>query len=183
MFGIHNTQLFDQIRRFLNIFFTFCPKSNTIWIPYKDDDNDGKVDGTDIPEDNLKALFWNGRDWVRDFDTTIDKINNLAKFNTSHLTTFGLFIAKDLDDVVVYPNPFKSEGHNVIRFEMLTDDVTIRIYNIAGELVRIEEDITTGYFDWDAKNDSGEKVVSGVYIYIITDDEGRIKKGKLAIIR
>jgi hypothetical protein len=33
------------------------------------------------------------------------------------------------------------------------------------------------------KNDSGEKVASGVYIYVITDDEGRIKKGKIAIIR
>jgi flagellar hook assembly protein FlgD len=93
-------------------------------------------------------------------------------------------IAQNLENVVVYPNPFKpSKGHTEIRFERLTKNVTIRIYNIAGELVRLEENIITGFFDWDVKNDSGEKVASGVYIYVITDDEGRIKKGKIAIIR
>lgn len=47
---------------------------------------------------------------------------------------------------------------------------------MAGELARMEEDINTGAWEWDVKNDSGEKVASGVYIFVITDDEGRIKK-------
>jgi hypothetical protein len=162
-------------------------KVATIWIPYEDrNPNDGVVDGTEIKEDTLKVFFWNGRAWVRDFDTVVDAINNLCKINTTHLTTFGIFsmIAQNLENVVVYPNPFKpSKGHIKIRFEGLTENVTIRIYNIAGELVKSEENIITGFFDWDVKNDSGEKVASGVYIYVITDDEGRIKKGKIAIIR
>ncbi|MDI6704535.1 MAG: peptidoglycan DD-metalloendopeptidase family protein, partial [bacterium] len=161
-------------------------KFATISIPYKDENNDGLVDGTEIKEDTLKVFFLNGRAWVRDFDTKVYPINNLCKVNTTHLTTFGIFsmIAQNLEDVVVYPNPFKpSKGHTEIRFERLTENVTIRIYNIAGELVRMEENIITGFFDWDAKNDYGKNVASGVYIYVIIDNEGRIKKGKIAIIR
>jgi flagellar hook assembly protein FlgD len=61
--------------------------------------------------------------------------------------------------------------------------VTIRIYNIAGELIRKEEDIDTGYFHWDTKNEDNKEVASGVYIYVITNKKGNIKKGKIAIIR
>jgi hypothetical protein len=167
--------------RFLN------NKMATIWIPYKDENpNDGVIDGTKIKEHSLKVFFFDGRAWVRDFETEIDAINNIAKLNTPHLTIFGLFgvIAPNLEDVIVYPNPFKpSRGDTKIRFERLTKNVTIRIYNIAGELVKMEKNILTGFFDWDAKNDSGEKVASGIYIYVITDNEGGIKKGKIAIIR
>jgi flagellar hook assembly protein FlgD len=67
--------------------------------------------------------------------------------------------------------------------QRLPENVTIRIYNIAGELIMIEENINSGFFNWNAKNEAGEKVASGVYIYIITDDKGGIKKGKIAIIR
>jgi hypothetical protein len=103
-------------------------KVATIWIPYEDrNPNDGVVDGTEIKEDTLKVFFWNGRAWVRDFDTVVDAINNLCKINTTHLTTFGIFsmIAQNLENVVVYPNPFKpSKGHIKIRFEGLTENVT-----------------------------------------------------------
>lgn len=161
-------------------------KMATIWIPYKDEDNNSIVDGTEIKESSLKVFFLRGSDWIRDFETEIDAVNNLAKLNTPHLTIFGLFgmIAQNLDDVVVYPNPFKpNRGDTEIRFERLTENVTLRIYNIAGELVRIQEDITTGYFDWDATNDSGEKLASGVYLYVITNSEGRIRKGKISILK
>jgi hypothetical protein len=87
-------------------------------------------------------------------------------------------------NIVVYPNPFKPKlGHTAIRFEQLPENVTIRIYNIAGELIRREENITTGLFSWDVTNQHNEKVATGVYIYIITDNKGGIKKGKIAIIR
>ncbi|MEK7814052.1 MAG: T9SS type A sorting domain-containing protein [Candidatus Desantisbacteria bacterium] len=104
--------------------------------------------------------------------------------NTAIVTIIVGNFGSDLTGVVVYPNPFKlNRGDTEVRFERLTKNVTIRIYNIAGELVRREENITNSFFNWDLTNGYGEKVSSGVYIYVITDDEKRIKKGKIAIIR
>lgn len=84
-----------------------------------------------------------------------------------------------------YPNPFMPvKGHTKIRFNLvnLSKNASIEIYNIAGERIMKKENITCGFFDWDTKNDSGDNVASGIYIYLIKDDEGK-KKGKLGIIK
>ena len=86
-------------------------------------------------------------------------------------------------DVVIYPNPFRPGEDTVMRFEGLPENASIRIYNIAGELVRSKEDITTGLFSWDATNDKEKKVASGVYIYVIKDAKGKVERGKIAVIR
>ena len=36
---------------------------------------------------------------------------------------------------------------------------------------------------WDGKNNAGNHVSSGVYIYVTTDKYGSLKKGKIAILR
>lgn len=101
-----------------------------------------------------------------------------------------------LADVVVYPNPFKADKHNVITFghpkdqqKRLPEIAEIRIYNIAGELVKTirepdDDGVSDGIATWYADNNSGKKVASGVYIYTITSpytDKRCI--GKIAIIR
>lgn len=152
-------------------------------IPYRDDDNNGMVDGTNIPEERLMVNLYNGSVW-EELPTTIDSTRNIATGTTTHLTLFGIFgsVAPDLEDVLVYPNPFRpAEG--TIKFSNLTKHTTIRIYNPAGELVRIEEDINTGIWEWDGENDSEEPVAPGGYIYIITNDEGEKRTGKIILIR
>ena len=49
-----------------------------------------------------------------------------------------------------------------------TCKIVVRIYNVAGDLVKeiIDDSATAGqynYFDWDGKNTSGDAVASGVY--------------------
>lgn len=87
--------------------------------------------------------------------------------------------------IVVWPNPFvPSRGHTEITFKGA--DViysTIKIYDIAGELVRtIKETEGIDTITWDATNDRGKPVASGIYIYCSKDS---IEKdiGKIAIIR
>jgi len=79
------------------------------------------------------------------------------------------------EEVYNYPNPAKS-GSTRIRYYCGYSDpeAEIRIYNIAGELVRkvrdseIEEAGAFVYkFLWNCKNNSGKEVASGVYIYIV----------------
>ena len=96
---------------------------------------------------------------------------------------FAIYDRLNLDDIVIYPNPFRPGEHPVMIFEGLPENASIRIYNIAGELVRSKEDITTGFFCWYAKNDKEKKVASGVYIYVIKDAKGKIERGKIAVIR
>ena len=72
-----------------------------------------------------------------------------------------------------FPNPFNPETW--IPYQLATDsDITIRIYNTSGHVVRT---LFTGYqisgyylsrskaAYWDGRNEIGEQVASGVYIY------------------
>ncbi|MAF12857.1 hypothetical protein CMK11_20600 [Candidatus Poribacteria bacterium] len=80
-----------------------------------------------------------------------------------------------------YPNPFNPETW--IPFELAEDaDATIRIYGMAGRLVRTLElgaramGEYTSRADaayWDGANSYGERVASGVYVYELTAGEDR----------
>ncbi|MCJ7645518.1 hypothetical protein MUO65_01220 [bacterium] len=72
-------------------------------------------------------------------------------------------------------------------------DKSIGIYNLAGEMVLSVEGSSIymdkwyddGYvykYQWDGRNDSGERVASGIYVYVVNAD-GNMKKGKLAVIK
>jgi len=96
--------------------------------------------------------------------------------------SFAKVEAPGLDEVTIYPNPFRPGKDGELIFKDLPKDSTIRIYNIAGELVRLGEDKSTGLFSWDGTNDKGRKVTGGVYIYLIKDGKGKTKRGKIAVI-
>ena len=36
---------------------------------------------------------------------------------------------------------------------------------------------------WDLKNDMGDKVASGIYVYVVTDAAGDKARGKVAVIK
>ncbi|MBN1383524.1 MAG: SBBP repeat-containing protein [Elusimicrobia bacterium] len=106
------------------------------------------------------------------------------------------------ENVYAYPNPVQC--HNgvtkvTIKYKTLNlnHSATIKIYNIAGELVREVADteiqknaVSSGgcKFEWNMKNEDNDGVASGVYIYILeltelsTGEEAMVKK-KIAIIR
>jgi flagellar hook assembly protein FlgD len=60
---------------------------------------------------------------------------------------------------------------------------TIKIYTIMGELVaQLESDSQGNDVRWDVRNEDGDNVASGVYIYQIKNSYSE-KRGKLIIIR
>ncbi|MEK7274144.1 MAG: gliding motility-associated C-terminal domain-containing protein, partial [Candidatus Desantisbacteria bacterium] len=63
-----------------------------------------------------------------------------------------------------------------------TGMVDIKIYNIAGELVRDESIHATGNWTWNARNNDNEPVASGIYIYLMTNEKDKAV-GKIAVIR
>lgn len=96
-----------------------------------------------------------------------------------------LSAAANLDTLNVYPNPVRRyQGANQVTFDNLTPQVRIRIYNAAGTLVReVQQTLGGNSYQWDLKNASGRDVASGVYVYLLTNDAGEKKSGKIAVIR
>ena len=164
-------------------------KEIEIRLQYKDTNNDNRVDDKDIINTKLMLYTYNTltSKWEKVTGSVIDTNNKLLTIKTNHLSYYGIFavLQNDLSVSHVYPNPYKpSIGHTKIYFANLTSRTKVQIYNTAGELVyEDEKDTPTGELTWDVKNNKAENVASGVYMYMITNNAGQAKKGKLAIIR
>jgi hypothetical protein len=161
---------------------------------------DGIVDGTTVNAADLTILYYDEqrREWKEIENVNgvkggcVEKAGNSANPGSvsaivRHFTLFGVFYysAKEtLDDILVYPNPFKPcRGHEKITFDGLTQNARVRIYTITGRGVDEVLSDGMGKAEWDVTTGSGETVASGVYLYCITDDRGHRKTGKLAVLR
>ncbi len=95
-----------------------------------------------------------------------------------------LFTAKNLDAVHTFPNPYRMgvdpEG---ITFADLPAECEIRILTVAGQSVRLlYEENGDGGLVWDGRDEAGELVPGGIYLYRVTAG-GKVHLGKLAIVR
>jgi len=99
--------------------------------------------------------------------------------------------APNVENVIVVPNPYDGRerwdqpGTNRIQFMRVPANVRVRVYTMAGDLVRelAKKDPTSGNMDWDLKNQNGQEVASGIYIYHVLSEEGYESKGHFVIIR
>lgn len=127
---------------------------------------------------------------------SVDVVNNSVTAEVEYFSVFriGLY-APTLANFSVWPNPFKdndgikengeiSKGvpYAVMTFQGVTK---VQIYTIAGELVRESRDneISSGGWPWDLKNDYGRLVGSGIYIYVVKDSTGASLVGRVGVIR
>jgi len=97
-----------------------------------------------------------------------------------------------IGDINVFPNPYYgvnteeiNKYNRFVTFTHLPNKAKIRIFNLAGVLVRTIEKDDEGQFQrWDLANDSGLPVASGLYLaYIELSDLGESKILKVAIIQ
>ncbi len=113
----------------------------------------------------------------------------------TNLMTNPVYVAgpaqANLQQVIVVPNPYRGHerwdqpGIGRVQFQNLPALVTIRIYTVAGDLVRVLDkvDTTVGNMDWDLKNDNHTDVASGIYIFKVTSSQGYEMKGHFVVIR
>ncbi|MFB0526019.1 MAG: Ig-like domain-containing protein [bacterium] len=163
----------------------------TITLPYEDNNpDDGIVDGTTPPlrEETLK-VYWLDEShslWVKLSGSKVDTGSNRVSADTFHFSIFGLHGegTADLSDAYAYPVPFiPSRGDTDITFTNISPLCTIKIYTLNGELVStIEHTSGATSYSWDVTNDGGDRLGSGIYLYLIKDAKNK-KKGKLIIIR
>jgi hypothetical protein len=137
-------------------------------------------------------------------DGTVWYISTLAPSNVSRIPYDTDYYEVDvqgiqytttysLDNVKVVPNPYyvltpldRSKDFRVggLRFTNLPRRATIRIYNPAGDIIKVIE-VTPendGEVTWDLLSEYGIRPASGIYLYHITTPEGYEKIGKLAVI-
>jgi hypothetical protein len=95
-----------------------------------------------------------------------------------------LTVPGSFGNVRAFPNPWRSDQN---ASAMMTFDgfpssavTTLRLFTIAGEHVRTLSG--TQSIQWDLRNSSGERVASGIYIYLLTANNEQ-KSGKIAVIR
>jgi len=128
------------------------------------------------------------RKWEEQMDYRIDASNNKIALSVDHFSVFEVMqkITFGFSGLIVYPDPFKAKEakDECVKFINLPKEVIFRIYNIAGELVyKKEYEDTQGGITWDGKNNDGRKVATDVYIYLLEDNNGHKKKGKLLVIQ
>ncbi len=114
------------------------------------------------------------------------------RFETTASTYSDDLAADDVEKINVFPNPYYgvnpqeiNKYERFVTINHLPDFATIRIFNLAGQLVRTIEKTTPGQFQrWDLLTDSGLPVASGLYIiYVDMPDLGRTKILKAAVIQ
>jgi hypothetical protein len=103
------------------------------------------------------------------------KPNDVFSFQTTAPTLDNSALARaNLSKIRVVPNPYYTRSSyelnqfaRQIRFMNLPATCTIRIFDLAGDLVRTlhKDDASTSLLTWDVNTESALPVASGVYIY------------------
>ncbi len=130
-------------------------------------------------------------------------VNDTIGIRVTHLSIWGVFVggaplAANLDNVQIFPNPFKPYDGNAatgepydgnpngmtgIRFINLAANTEIKIYTINGELVdEVSMVANQGLAVWDARNKGGDELASGIYLAVLRANGQTVVK-KVAIIR
>jgi hypothetical protein len=108
-------------------------------------------------------------------DMSIDNISGKIYFATSKgLVSFNSNAtnsANNLDNVIVQPNPVRPNYEGNIIIKGLIDRANIKITDISGNLVD-ENTVKGGTYEWDQTAFGQYKVASGVYIIMITTEDG-----------
>lgn len=116
--------------------------------------------------------------------------NVMGKDSLSNMTVSGIEV--ESQDVFVYPNPFyPNKGSKKINFVNIVTEGILKIYTISGELVITLKDDgmnsdsheNDGMITWDGKNTDGSLLASGIYLFMLTQDKGRVSSGKFVVIK
>lgn len=105
---------------------------------------------------------------------TMNQNKPIYKISTTEMST----IRRETEDlnnplelIHIVPNPYYGgleNSENLIKLINLPKDCTISIYTLNGNLVkRISKESEKTYVDWDIKNEYGNQIASGVYIFHI----------------
>ena len=101
-------------------------------------------------------------------------------------------MAIESKDNIVFPQPFNPSIQQNLRIPYPFSDedhASLMVMGISGRLInvingssKIIQYINGKYFLWDGRDKAGQRVPSGVYVYVLTDGTNRVV-GKIAVVR
>jgi ligand-binding sensor domain-containing protein len=85
----------------------------------------------------------------------------------------------------LYPNPFHPEQHGYVHIDRLARNVVVHVFTTTGLIIRqFEQNEVRGrLIRWDGRNDAGKIVAGGIYLVVVTAENGETVVGKVAVIR
>lgn len=145
-----------------------------------------------LDESKLAVYFYDGYEW-RLLGGEVDKDRNYIKVRLSHFSYFGIFVAPTITEDDIRPKekiitPATIDGKNDFASFGIPygQDFEINIYDISGRRVRkITQDSFCGSI-WDGKDELGNIVESGVYIYQVKTEingEKKIISGTITVAK
>jgi hypothetical protein len=141
-----------------------------------------------------RVYYWNGTAWSREGIEVISTTTTSLTFTTTHFTVFAPMAASSNNLVRFGPNPYNpNSGQNAKIWYWLdrSYDTGIYIVDIAGNLVW-KNNYSAGanggrananFIDFDGKDQWGNILGDGVYLYKIVQGGKSIGGGKIAIIK
>ena len=156
---------------------------------YFDIDNNGiveKIDGTStgLSEADLRLYYWDGMEW-RYVGGKVDTTNNTVAISVSHFTFYALFpkgvlpIKPQAKEKFITPDNIGPAGTETINFQAQADISKIEIYDITGKKIRTLD----GVASWNGRDDDGNPVESGVYIYRVETESGKVNTGAVVVAK
>jgi len=178
-------------------------QSGYLSMSYRDDDNDGIMDGSTPPVRAASVKPW-GLDealamWAK---LPASSLNSSARLITVPLLSPGVYallgtVDESVKDTYAFPVPFRPGGPEAgagsgqtgteaegITFANVPQVGRIEIYTLDGGLVRkipIPAGLTIPKLKWDVRTAGGGRAASGVYIWRVVSGDNS-KTGKLMVI-
>ncbi len=121
------------------------------------------------------------------YDVAVDGSNGTVYFATlKGLVGYKGFATEggdNMDDVYAFPNPANEKQHDFVTIRGLIEGVNVKIVDVEGNLV-YETTSKGGSIQWDLTAFGRYKVASGVYIALITNDDGsKTQTTKILVIK
>ena len=139
-----------------------------------------------LSQNEVEVRYWNenSQQWIVEGDVAIDPIQQVIYLQTRDASSYyAIIVTSSATDVVSenmavpqeisllqnYPNPFNPRTVISYRLEKAGTQVNLNIYNVQGQLIRtlFQGTQSAGLHQmvWDGKDNFGNSMVSGVYIY------------------
>ncbi|MEW6555867.1 MAG: lamin tail domain-containing protein [Elusimicrobiota bacterium] len=174
--------------------FEFTPsvvfkKPAMLSLLYFDVDNNGiveKIDGTStgLQESNLRLYYYDGLEW-RYVGGKVNTTNNTITAAINHFTYYALFPVgilpekPEAKEKFLTPDNIGPVGTETLNFQAQTEIKKIELYDITGKKIRTLNDVAS----WNGRDDDGNPVESGIYIYRVETVTGKVNTGAVVVAK
>ncbi|RKX19550.1 MAG: hypothetical protein DRP35_07530, partial [Candidatus Zixiibacteriota bacterium] len=129
-----------------------------------------KSENSGLVNDKINAITYDQNSG----DIYVSTMGGISKISSLYGTP-----TTEIKNVIAFPNPFIITGADDRLNFNYSQAGMVRIYNTAGEFVR-EIPVNSG---WDGTNQKNQAVAAGVYLFILTNDESELARGKIFLVR